>query len=414
MTDIRERFRVFDTLNVPDQWSDIGRLRLETPRIQPPQAPSMARRLVIAAVALAIAIASFLLLTEAFFRGKTVPATSPSPSSMARSVANGLIAFSGKNGVIWTVQSDGHALHELSGTPAFVVAYAPAFSPDGTTIAFEGYPKAGEVGGGANYDVYTMRADGTNIQNLTTSSSDVASRSSQNAPQWSPDGTRLLYSGEDGLHVMDADGSDPIKVADAYSGVWSPDGSRIAFPGMDNNLYTVAADGTGLTQLTQAPNKGGDEFPSWSRDGSQIAFVRVMEKEFALYSVGVDGTGVHLIAREGDTQPSTLLWSPDDESITFSAYVRETHQWDVFSISNSGGPLHNLTNTPTADESGVAWSPDGTQLAFARSTLVSGVDNTGSFDIYLMNPDGSHARRVTTDAGVGGYDTAWQSLPSAK
>jgi Tol biopolymer transport system component len=409
MTDIRERLRAFDHLQFEDRWAQIERQPANSSAAR--QSPSPIRRVLTAAVALAVAIASLLYLSEAFHRTKTTRGHSPSPQATV--VSNGLIAFSGRNGVIWTVEPDGRHLTELSGAPTFVQAIGPVFSPDGTQIAFYGYPKTGPVGGGANYDVYMMNVDGSGIVNLTTSPSDISSRSSQTTPQWSPDGTNLLYSGDDGLYVMNADGSQATKVADAYSGVWSPDGSRIAYTGKGRSIYTVGVDGTNVTQLTQAPTGTWDQTPSWSRDGSRIAFFRSVDQSNALYSVNADGTELLLISKLGEMQTGyTALWSPDDKTVVFDGLEKPSNQWDLFSVPSDGGDVTNLTSTPNADESGAVWSPDGTQLAFARSTVVaSNVDNTGSFDVYTMKPDGSDVHRVTTDAGARGYDTAWQPVP---
>lgn len=415
MTDIRERLHVFDRLQFPDEWHEIERRPAGTSVAEARHTPSPARRVLIAGVALALAVASLLLLTEAFRHTKPSPGDTPSPSLHAPLVSNGLIAFRGLDGAIWTVDPGGRHLTELSGAPAFTTAYEPVFSPDGTRIAFDGYPKSGDVAGGPNYDVYVMNVDGSGIVNLTTSPADVSSGSSQYSPQWSPDGTELLYNGADGTYLMNPDGSDPTKVANAYNGVWSPDGSRIVFSGKDRSLYTVGEDGTGLIRVVPAANaNGGGESPAWSRDGTKIAFVRTLDQTFALYSVNADGTGLRLITQAGGLEPNTLLWSPDDSFVVFDGYDPAMHQWDVFSVPSDGGAVTNLTSTPNADESGLVWSPDGTQLAFARSAVISpNVDNTGTFDIYVMNPDGSHVQRVTTDAGAGGYDTAWQSVPAA-
>ena len=80
MNDIRERFRVFDRLQFRDEWREIERRPAGTSVAEALHAPSPARRVLIAGVALALAVASLLLLTEAFRHTKTSPGVTSSPS----------------------------------------------------------------------------------------------------------------------------------------------------------------------------------------------------------------------------------------------------------------------------------------------------------------------------------------------
>jgi Tol biopolymer transport system component len=67
--------------------------------------------------------------------------------------------------------------------------------------------------GGANYDLFVMNTDGSGVANLTTSPEDVTTGFGQSYAQWSPDGSMIAYDGDDGLYVMNADGSDQRKLA---------------------------------------------------------------------------------------------------------------------------------------------------------------------------------------------------------
>jgi len=104
---------------------------------------------------------------------------------------------------------------------------------------------------------------------------------SDTAPSWSPDGTRvaLQRSGPTaGIWILDAAAGTMGFVPhtdDGFQPSWSPDGSWIAFSrdvGADAELWKVRTDGSHLTQLTN--NAAEDWEAAWSPDGSRIAFTR--------------------------------------------------------------------------------------------------------------------------------------------
>ncbi|MDP9302861.1 MAG: hypothetical protein M3P43_18500, partial [Actinomycetota bacterium] len=376
-------------------------------------------------LALGIAVASFLLVDRAF-RGRVVaqPGETPSPTiSAVGPAANGLIAF-GCSYHICTMAPDGSGITDLIepyDRSVVLTAGGPVWPPDGTKIAFTGYNERGShpAGGGANYDVYVMNADGSGVTDLTTSQQDVRSGNSQTSPSWSPDGTQIVFNNysrdpaSSGIYMMNADGSAQTKIADVgYSASpWSPDGSRILFSmnghgGAD--LYTVHPDGSGLTQLTSSPDGVYDEFPSWSPDGSKIAFLRGAR---SIYVMNADGTDQLAVFDRAGSRLLRPVWSPDGTKLAFDVYDDGT--WDIYEVSADGAGLKDLTPTSDRDENGPTWSPDGTRIAFAATHMLStGVDNTGSFDIYLMNPDGTGEERLTKDAGHD-PNLSWQAVFTA-
>ena len=162
--------------------------------------------------------------------------------------------------------------------PAIVYGYVP--SPDGSKVAFtdaEGGSEA--LLAGANTDVYVMDADGGNRMRLTESKGrDVGAA-------WSPDGRLLAFTSDRDkngeclwhdcvgynpeVYVMRGDGSDERRLTNdpGDDGVpeWSPDGTRLLFSafrdGTDYELYVMNADGTCITQLTR--NSEWDWSPDW-------------------------------------------------------------------------------------------------------------------------------------------------------
>ena len=160
----------------------------------------------------------------------------------------------------------------------------PTLSPNGRRIAFVRLT-------GATLSLYTIDGQGRHAARLLSDGLDIS-------PAWSPDGKTIAFSRladpslpieEATLYLADADGSqlralgpEPVR---GVSPAWSPDGRRIAFVSFaDHNgpacpvdgcppsgeIYVVGADGTGLTRLTTS--EAGDEHPTWSPNGSRIAF----------------------------------------------------------------------------------------------------------------------------------------------
>jgi Tol biopolymer transport system component len=137
---------------------------------------------------------------------------------------------------------------------------------------------------GVNVDdeIYVARANGEDVRNLTN-----APGSNEWGPAWSPDGTRIAFNsdreGTPQVYVMNADGGDVRRLSDVWGEypAWSPDGTRIAFgsyaggttPFGDPNydVFVMDADGSNEMNLTDDPD-AYDMYPTWSPGGRWIAF----------------------------------------------------------------------------------------------------------------------------------------------
>jgi TolB protein len=173
-------------------------------------------------------------------------------------------------------------------------AFQPAWSPNGTEIAFVCVgPKSG---------ICAMSSDGRAMRRLTSSSGD-------SAPAWSPDAEKIAFVRypNGGVYVMNPDGTEVVRLAahsDAANLAWSPDATRVAFENGDGRIYVVGLDGSAPLSLSEP---GAMDFsPSWSPDGMKLAFVN---RENEVYVMNADGSGRRRITHT-DGNASNPLWSP--------------------------------------------------------------------------------------------------------
>lgn len=229
-------------------------------------------------------------------------------------------------------------------------------------------------------------------------------------PAWSPDGTQIAFRQCDPVFchivVMNADGSDQTEIHnEGFSPAWSPDGTQIAFivqlkGDFSREVYVMNADGSGVTRLTNDPFS--DMQPAWSPDGTQIAFStgRPGSGGFDIYVMNADGSDLtNLTNAEGlDINPD---WSPDGTQIAFTAVG--PNGVDIFVMNADGSGRTNLTNNSIFEDR-AAWSPDGSMIAFETTP-------TGTSQIFVMNADGSGRTNLSNDLEFNDFHPAWQPLP---
>ena len=221
--------------------------------------------------------------------------------------------------------------------------YAPAPSPDGTKIAFNC---------GAN--ICVMNADGSGLVQLTAN---VLAES----PAWSPDGSHLAFdeqdpAGKSHIYAMNADGSGVVQLttgtANDAAPDWSPDGTKIAFVrnlSGTPQVLVMNADGSNVVQLTSS--SGGSRNPAWSPSGGLIAFDSNRSGTSQIYLMNSDGTGVAQVTTTGGSDPD---WSLDASRLVFTCPAGKSS--DICAIGPDGSRAVNLTNTRVAENS-PAWGP---------------------------------------------------------
>ena len=270
---------------------------------------------------------------------------------MATAVARRIAFMSNRDGPLEIYVMNANGSGQTNLTNNGVQDLAPAWSPDGSKIAFGS--------GVLTWEVFVMNADGTGRTNLSNNAAAIDS-----GPVWSPDGSKIAFNSDrDGnfsIYVMNADGTGQTRFtnngAENYVGSWSPDGSKIAFAStagsIDGNfsIYVKNADGTGQHRLTSTA--ADDYLPAWSPDGSQIAFTSDRDGNDNIYVMNANGTGqTRLTNHSGqDYEPA---WSPDGSKIAFTS--DRDGNLEIYVMNANGTGQINLTNNPAWDDA-PAWS----------------------------------------------------------
>jgi TolB protein len=244
--------------------------------------------------------------------------------------------------------------------------------------------------------IAVMDIDGTNHAFVTAGTSTAID------PRWSPGATRLAYTSFNGLepHIQIVDlGTNEdrplLPGGTSFAPAFAPDGAHLALSigSADNvDIYSVGADGTGLTRLTTSPAIDTD--PCYSPDGQHIVFASDRSGTQQLYVMDADGSGQRRISFRsgGYGSPS---WSPDGKHIAFTKVDGAVMRIGVMKADGSGE--HILTNGIT-DES-PNWGPSGDQIIFDR--WLPG----GRGSIYTVSVAGGKTRPISTPQP--GSDPAW-------
>ncbi len=236
------------------------------------------------------------------------------------------------------------------------------------------------------------------------------------SPAWSPDGTKIAFlsfrKGDGEIYVMDGDGSNvrelTFSLATDDDPAWAPDGRSIAFESYrtgDPEIWIMRADGGSQRQLTSSAGFDGD--PAISPDGSRIAFTSTRDGNRELYVMNADGSGQRRLTFTGgvvsipevESVDENPAWSPDGSGIYFDS-TRDGNV-EIYVMRADGSGQTRLTDSPGLDALPVP-SPDGRQILFSSER-----DERGARRMWTMNVDGTNARRVN---GLLSAQGDWQRL----
>jgi Tol biopolymer transport system component len=283
---------------------------------------------------------------------------------------------------LFTMSTDGKNERQITKPPDYSIDSFPDWSPDGKQIVFH------REFTDRPYEIHVVNADGSDEHQVDPRPPTWAGENGDEAaPAWSPDGKTLAFSwglgkvgdirGEEwievgGIGTVNVDGSDaklatqtkrPTTTEDSVV-TWSPDGKRIAFNRLNKTdepldagaIFVANADGTGAKRIT-AWDLNATE-PAWSPDGSVISFrSEPTGEDFIgdIYTVKPDGSDLTQLTKAKGKQVFSMSFSTNSGWIVFGM-EGVGHLPDLYAMKRDGSDVTPLTRTPKW-ESAPDWSP---------------------------------------------------------
>ena len=296
----------------------------------------------------------------------------------------------------------GAARRTLTTPPAGSIDIAPAFSPDGSSVAFQRIPTT------AVSDVWVADMDGRNARRLTFD------ERSLEGPVWTADGRWLVFSsarlGAGRIWRVPAAGGTPEPLPDTGPGSTMPTipraGGRLAFVATleDTNIWEVRLDERGVPatapRRTPSTSTWLDGSPDISPDGKSLAFSSNRSGRDEIWIGDIDGVASRQITSFAEVPASAVgspRWSTDGRWLAFDARIRGNA--DIYVVRADGGtPPRRLTIDPSADVV-PSWSRDGNWIYFTSR-------RGGRPEVWrLPAAGGGREERVTDQGGFGAQES---------
>ena len=269
---------------------------------------------------------------------------------------------------------------------------------------------------------YTVNPDGSArspiLTGLGTATAD---------PAYSADGRFIVFSRGLDLWVAPSSGGAPRRLTTGGNNdrgaAFSPSGAEVVFRRVAaDDLFVVRVDGGAVRNLTGDGSTSQESEPAWSPDGAHIAYqLETSSGQGSIYSIEPTGNArTNLTPEDLPAAPckpdhyrksSEPSWSPDGSRIAFTGApvcVGATSQVgsDIWLMNPDGSGKVDIVANDKISEQEPHWAPDGSRIAFISDAEV----NEGPGDIYTMDPDGGNVRKVV-DRTIKGEDIDWGVAP---
>lgn len=265
--------------------------------------------------------------------------------------------------------------------------------------------------------IFIVNVDGTGLQKIT----DIPEGACQ--PDWSPDGTRLVfvspcpgntdYYPGSAMFIVNADGSGllplPTMLGGDFDPKWSPDGEHIAFTSLRNNgrpqIYLLDLEDE--TSIALSDKFSFDFQPAWSVDGEKIIFLSNRGGEQPIWMMDSDGENQERFSQNSNFFYTRPTWSPDMNTVLF------TQTLDLGSVPRvgiveytfiPGDYIEYFVGQGSLPMQEAVYSPDGKWLAF------EGWGKGESHDIYIISVTGIGRTAITDYPGLE-FDPIWKPVP---
>lgn len=244
-----------------------------------------------------------------------------------------------------------------------------------------------------------------------------ASPNSAQNPTFSPDGNILLFTvfhsgynqGTAGIFKLAVDGTTPQTLLDEANqssvnlpgASWNAQTNRITFASDrqdTDEVWTMAADGSGVFRVTRTPLPGYAIEPSFSPDGQWIVFERGTTppddtQQGSIYKIRADGTSLTQLTNgpvsgRDDHQPN---WSPRGDRILFQRRTPGSNNWDIYTMTANGGDIVQVTNS-TANDTDASFSSDGNWIVYS-----SDQGGLARPKLFIVRASGGTPTQVTYD-----------------
>lgn len=285
-------------------------------------------------------------------------------------------------------------------------------------------------------EIYLMNGDGTNVRRITNNTN------AEGFPTLSPDGKRIVFESNGlrkesnpinwaSLFVMNVDGSGEVSLVPGNSATWSQDSKSIAFhasasgkgkpitglPGAaanDSDIFILNVDDflskkSAARNITNNPDAVDDD-PDWSPDGEKIAFTshavtddQTNPVTAEIYVVDANGKGKPRRLTNNTEEERGPDWSPDGKLIAYMCRKGEAVEgrsigtFEICIMNADGSGQKRITNNRLAELT-PSWSPDGKQIIFHRA-----VGGVGQFQLFTINADGTDEKQLTFPPGFNGF-----------